>query len=153
LAKNNQLPILDAYATPGEDVGGFAIGDSLKAGVQLVIPLRQRTAKGQYQQAVYKIDKLNITERQQLQKILLEVDDAYSELKAQYQQYLAAKKAEEMAFKLQEGELMKFDMGDSTLFLLNQRERAFLEASLAVIDIQQKYLQAISQLQLAINSF
>lgn len=152
LARNNLLPQLDVFALPGLDTGGFSVGPTAKAGVQFSVPIYLRAARGQLQQANFKLDKLNVMERQLLQQIVLEVDDAYSQIQTSYQQYDAAKNEWTLAQAIEDGERKRFDLGDSTLFLLNQRERMTLEALFKVIDLRAQYLQAVANFKIVTNS-
>lgn len=141
-AKNQRLPIVDLFATPGYDTGGSSIGPSIKAGVILTVPLRQRTARGLIAAAQFKIQKLDLEQRLLLQQVLLEVDDAVSAINAAYQQYLAARREYELARELEQGERDRFDYGDSTIFLVNQRERLTAEAAVKLLDLEAEYHQA-----------
>ncbi len=141
-AKNQILPVMDLFATPGYDTGGNAIGPTLKAGVVLVVPLRQRTARGLIAAAEFKIQQLDMEQRLLLQQVLLEVDDAVSAINAAYQQYKAAEQEYQLAQELEQAERDLFDYGDSTLFLVNQRERATAEAAMKLLDLEAEYHQA-----------
>jgi outer membrane protein TolC len=59
----------------------------------------------------------------------------------------------ELAQRLEEGERIKFQLGDSTLFLVNQRERATAEARLKLIEIQAEYEQAAATFRAATVQF
>ena len=54
-----------------------------------------------------------------------------------------------LAKQLETGERKRFAAGDSTLFLVNQRERATAEALGRLIDIQLEYQQALLALDAA----
>lgn len=147
LAKNQLLPIVDLYAGPGIDTGAESIGPTFKAGVSVVVPLRNRTARGQIEQAKLKLQKLDFDQKALLQQVLLEVDDTVSELNMTYQRYDAANQAYRLAKQLEEGERTRFELGDSTLFLVNQRERSTAEALIKLIDLQAEYQQAAVRLK------
>ncbi|MEB3206512.1 MAG: TolC family protein [Vampirovibrionales bacterium] len=147
LAKNMRLPVMDLFATPGADTGGNSVGFTIKTGVVLTIPLRQRTANGMLAAAQFKLQKLDFEQRLLLQSVLLEIDDAVSAIRAAYAQYDAALKELAMAKSLEEGERLRFDFGDSTLFLVNQRERATAEVAMKVWDIQGEYYRALLNFQ------
>lgn len=144
LARNQRLPALEVTVAPGLDTGAFGAGATLKAGVSLALPLRQRTAEGRAQEAQLKLEKLELDQQLERQRILTEVDDAASAVRQTYQRYLAASQELELARKLEEGERQRFDLGDSTLFLVNQRERATAEAAVKVITLGAEYEQAQS---------
>lgn len=142
LARNQFLPIVDLYTGPGVDTGAGSIGPVFKAGVSVVVPLRNRTARGQVEQSKLKLEKLDLDQKAVLQQILLEVDDTASELNMAHQRYEAAKQAYQLARQLEEGERTRFELGDSTLFLVNQRERATAEALIRLIELKTEYQQA-----------
>lgn len=147
LAKNQRLPIVDLYAGPGLDTGSESIGATFKTGISVMVPLRQRTARGQIQQAKLKLGKLGFDRQALMQQIKIEVDDAASEINMAYQRYQAAAQAYNLAKQLEDGERNRFSYGDSTLFLVNQRERSTAEAKIRLIEIQAEYQQASVRLQ------
>ena len=147
LARNQLLPVLDLYAGPGIDTGENSIGPLFKAGVTLVVPLRNRTARGQVDQARLKLQKLDLDQRALVQQILLEVEDTASELNMTQQRYEAARQSYLLAQQLETGEQSRFALGDSTLFLVNQRERATAEALIKCIEVQTEAQQALARLR------
>lgn len=144
LAKNQRQPGIDLTFSPGRDTGFAAIGNTLKAGVTFTLPLRQRTADGRIGAASLKLDKIELDTLNERQRITTEVFDAVSAINTSYERYRAAEQEVELAKKLEEGERTKFQLGDSTLFLVNQRERATAEAKVKLIEIQAEYEQAVA---------
>lgn len=144
LAKNQRLPALDLGFSPGRDTGFGAIGNTLKAGISLTIPLRQRTADGRLSQANLKIEKLALDLINERQRITTEVFDAISAINTAYDRYRATQQEIDLAVRLEEGERTRFALGDSTLFLVNQRERATAEARVKLIETQAEYEQAVA---------
>jgi outer membrane protein TolC len=138
---------------PGRDVGFGSIGTTLKAGVVFELPLRQRTADGRIAQALLKLQKLDLEERMLRQKITTEIYDTASAINTAWQRYLATKRELEAAIVLERGENQRFLLGDSSLFLVNQRERATAEARNKLIDVQAEYEQARAALRLATMQF
>lgn len=143
LARNQRLPALEVTVAPGYDTGEFGAGATLKAGVSLGLPLRQRAADGRAEDARLKLEKLELDRQLERQRILTEVEDAVSAVRQTYQRYLAASRELELARRLEQGERQRFDLGDSTLFLVNQRERATAEAAVKVIAIRAEYEQSL----------
>lgn len=144
-AKNQKLPEANVYAYPGTDTGNESVGFTLNAGVELIIPLRQRAAKGLIKVAEYKTNQLDIEQRLVLQNVLLEIDDAFSAINAQYQQFIAAKNEYELAKKLEAGERDRFKFGDTSLFIVNQRERMRAETAIKLLNIKAKYYKAVAR--------
>lgn len=142
-AKNQLLPAADLFATPGYDTGHNSVGFTVKTGFSIVIPLRQRTATGLVKAAEYEIHKLDMNERLLLQDILLQVDDSVSAINAAYEQFIAARQEYELARVMEQGEKERYNLGDSNLFLINQRERATAEAAVKMLDIKAGYYKAV----------
>jgi hypothetical protein len=148
LAKNQMLPLLDLFLSSGFQAGDDSVNPSLIAGLDISVPLRIRSASGRKNQAELEIRKLNIQERQLIQNVFLEIEDSYSELKIAYDRYLAAKQDFELSKELEQGERTRFELGDSTLFLLIRRQRAAVEANIELIRTIRDYFRAKARLQL-----
>ncbi|MBS2034579.1 TolC family protein [bacterium] len=135
LAENDRLPALDLSVSPGLDTGPKSIGLTYKIGLQLTIPLATRSADGRLQAARLKSDKLDLDQVQEIQRILTEVRDAASMLNTSHGRLAPALESYKLARQLEEAERLKFSLGDSTLFLVNQRERATLAEAQKLIEI------------------
>lgn len=144
LAKNLLLPTMDAYALQGADTGKNGIGPVVRGGVNISIPLRQRTAHGLILAAETKLQKLTFDEAVERQRITAEVDDVVSAINTSFEKSLALAAEVEKAKSVENGEKLRFSAGDSTLFLVNQRERATAEAKVRLIDAHVEYLQALT---------
>ncbi len=149
LARNQRMPAIDLTFSPGRDTGFGSIGNTVKAGVSFSLPLRQRTADGRISAANLKIQKLEFDLANERQRIATEVLDAVSAINTTYGRYLAAQQEVELAVRLEQGERDKFALGDSTLFLVNQRERATAEAKVKLIEVQAEYEQAVATFRAA----
>lgn len=135
LAENDRMPALDLTISPGIDSGQNNIGLTYKLGLQLTIPLANRSADGRLQAARLKSDKLDLDQVNEVQRILTEVRDAASALQTSHGRWAAALQSYRLAVQLEEAERLKFSLGDSTLFLVNQRERATLTEGQKLIEI------------------
>lgn len=144
LAENMILPAMDAYLTQGADTGPQGIGPVVRAGMAVSLPLRQRTARGQVQAAKLKIQKLNLDEKAERLRIQAEVDDAVSAMNTSYERWAATMLEVKKAKQVEEGERLRFGAGDSTLFLVNQRERMSAEAQMRLAEIHVEYLQSLA---------
>lgn len=146
LAQNNLLPQIDAFVTPGIETGHDSInGPVILAGITFSLPLFQRTANGKIRQAELTIDKLEVRRRQLLQEILIQVEDSVSMINTSYYRYQAEKLELKLAKQMEEGERIKFTHGDSTLFLVNRRERSTAEANINLIDAMIEYHKAVGR--------
>jgi outer membrane protein TolC len=153
LGRNQRLPILDLGISPGRDTGNRGIGTTFKGDLTLTLPLRQRTADGRVAAASLKLQKLDYEMANQKQTIRTEVADAVNAINTTYERYRAAEREVRLARQLEEGERKRFSLGDSTLFLVNQRERATAEAENKLIEIHAEYEQAVATFRAATGSF
>lgn len=139
LARNSLLPQLDALWSEGEDRGAGGIGRVRRIGVELSLPLFFRSARGLSRQARLSIEGLDWSERALKLRVANEVRDAVSSVNADARRLAAARREAELARRLERAERAAFDLGDSTLFLVNQRERASAEALGRVVDVLADY--------------
>jgi outer membrane protein TolC len=115
----------------------------MQFGLNFGLPLRLRTARGLMKEAQSKIKQMNIQEKQLLQAIFLDIENAYSQIDTSYDRYLFSQKEYALAQKLEEGERLRFELGDSTLFLLIQRERMTIESRIDMIKALGDYNYAL----------
>ncbi len=135
LAENDLLPILDMTFGPGWDAGFKSVGATYKVGLQLTIPLANRSADGRIAAAQLKSTKLSLDQVLEIQRILAEVRDAASLVSASEARLRPALESVKLALQLEKAERLKFAVGDSTLFLVNQRERATMSEAVKLIEI------------------
>lgn len=137
----------------GYDVLKTATGplfeNNFQYGLSLGIPLRLSQARGGYRKA-----KLNITETQlQLsqKKIQVEINvkSCFNELLALKSQVALQEKAYKNYQALQRGEEIRFQAGESSLFLINARENKALEALQKLQELKAKYFKTVNALQWA----
>jgi outer membrane protein TolC len=149
LAENDAKPDLSLTLQPGQDLGRLGIGETMKAGIAFSVPLNRWEATGRRDGARAKLAKL--TQEQELLKrqAALEVEDAASAVNTTEERYRAAVQEVDLAVRLEEGERTRFRAGDSTLFLVNQRERATAEARSRLIDVMAEYQQAVAAFRAA----
>lgn len=143
LARNDKKPRIDFFVSPGYDAGIGGVGFTVKTGVNMTIPLRTREADGRIQAARLRLQRLDVQQSHDLRTILVEVQDAANAVNNAVDRHRIAVKALTLAEKLEQGERIRFDLGDGTLFLVNQRERATADARMKVIDIEAEYAVAL----------
>lgn len=148
LAKNQILPRLDAYLNQGIETGQDSIGPTLEAGINLSLPLRVRSAKGQMQQAEFKIKQLNLQERQLIQNVFMEIEDTASQINTAYSRYIAANSEYQLSQKLEDAEREIFAQGDSTLFVVIRRQRDTVVAKTELIKTITDYYKARARFML-----
>lgn len=149
LARNMLLPTVNANFYNGADTGRNGIGFVTKGSVEFNFPLRMRNARGKTQSAQIKLEKISYEQRLLKQRVELQVMDAMSNLAALYERYLAAVQEVEQSRILEKGEQDRYYLGDSTLFVVNRRERDRAEAENKLVDVQSEYWQAVAGLRAA----
>lgn len=150
LAANDRRPAVDLVFNTGKDSNPDAfdeVGKKLKAGVLVEIPLARRAATGRLQAARLKMQKIDLDRTSESQRILTEVRDAASAVEAAYQRHAVAGEELKLAREMEQGERFRLEMGDSTLFLVNQRERARAESEMRVLEAFNDYNQALVTLR------
>jgi outer membrane protein TolC len=111
-------------------------------------PLLLRTAKGKIAAARLKLDKLAKDRQSEEQRIRNEVLDAISAINLAYKRVVALEKQVEKADAVYLGERERFAVGDSTVFLMAERERQLNEAKIRLIDGQVEFHMGV----LALNA-
>ncbi|MBX9692293.1 MAG: TolC family protein, partial [Cyanobacteria bacterium] len=147
LARNNILPQADALYTQGYDTGEGGIGNVFRAQVLFSQPLYVRSARGQIKAAHFNIEALSDEERAERQRIVSEVLSAAATINAAYARFLTVRIQTQKAEQVYQGEKKRFEFGDSTVFLVTQRERQLFDARIQLIDAQRDYLQALARMQ------
>ncbi len=147
LAKNDVLPQADALYTQGYDTGGSGIGNVFRAQVQFSQPLYLRAARGRIKSARFGLEALEDELRAERQRIISEVMTAGAAINAAHQRYLAVTTQAQKSEQVYLGERKRFEFGDSTVFLVTQRERQLFDAKIRLIDTQIEYLQAMARMQ------
>ena len=143
LARNDKKPRVDFFVQPGYDAGNGGVGMTIKTGLSVTIPLRTREADGRIEAAQLRLSRLDVQQSNDVQTIVIEVRDAVNAVNNAVERHEIASKALALAEKLEQGERLRFELGDGTLFLVNQRERATAEARLKVVDIEADYAAAL----------
>ena len=143
LAKQALLPKLDAFLSPSFQTGDNGIGPALKAGLKYELPLRNRLAKGKLRIGELNLEALDLEYVLMYQALMADLEQTLADLEAQYAMYTAATGEWKTAQALEAGERTQFELGDSTLFVLNLRERESTEAFRKVIESEQAYHQAM----------
>lgn len=150
LAANDRRPAVDLVFNTGKDSNPDAfdeVGKRLKAGVLVEVPLARRAATGRLRAAQLKMQKIDLDRTSESQRILTEVRDAASAVDAAFQRHAVAGEELKLAREMEQGERFRLEMGDSTLFLVNQRERARAESELRVLEAFNEYHQALVTLR------
>lgn len=141
LSDNRVAPRLDLFGEVSKDLGN---GPSelvkslqepvLEVGATLSVPLWLRKARGKRDSAEAKLDATESKADFARDKVLYEVQDAYSAERAAQERLKAAKAAATAAEQLAQGERTRLDLGATTLLFVNIREQQAADAEVSVID-------------------
>lgn len=132
LARNDLLPALDLFSQVSRDAGGgpgsFA-GTEVDAGVAFNMPAQRRQGRGALQAALAALSRIDAELRFARDRVRAEVEDAASALDAALQTLSLVQDELDVARQLEQAERDRFDLGESTQFLVNLRELATADAA------------------------
>lgn len=120
-----------------------------KYGVSFYSSVFLRKERGKLQLTNYKIQQSQFQLQQGKREIENRILIAYNQLVTAEQMINIQQRLVQNASLLRNAEEMRFESGESSLFLINQRERALLEAQSKLAELTAKYAKAKYQLQWA----
>ncbi|MCE9501677.1 MAG: TolC family protein, partial [Leptospira sp.] len=142
LAKNQTKPGVDLVVSASQDLGTGSETrkqPEMDASIVFSLPLQTRTQKGRIGIAKAQNAKLEEQEKFVRDRIAADVKNANSLLDATSKRIILVQKETESTKKLQIAEKFRYEVGESTLFLLNLRKQASLEAEIKVIEAQTEH--------------
>ncbi len=116
----------------------------LEMGLVVDIPILNRANDGRVKAADAQITRLEDQKRLMQDRVGAEVSDALSALEASRQRVLVARREVGLATELENAERQRFELGDSTLLVVNLREQATAESKLREIDALVDYQRALA---------
>lgn len=120
--------------------------NSFQYGISIGIPLRLSAGRGEYKTAKLKITETKLQQYQKIQQLENKIKSYYNELAALKTQVSLYEKAVQNYNTLLKGEETRLLNGESSLFLVNNRESKTLEALQKLTELKVKYFQANSLL-------
>ncbi|GAB4142195.1 MAG: hypothetical protein Tsb009_12370 [Planctomycetaceae bacterium] len=147
-AKNLMQPSLNAVFSGSQDVGKPTSSKrdksefELESGLYLNVPIQRRKARGKIQAVEGKLAQISIKRRFTRDKIVTDVQTAYAVLTAAYQRIGQARRAYELAKRMETAEWEYFKAGDSNLLEINIRESQTAAAAATLVDALLRYFQA-----------
>lgn len=123
--------------------------NNYKFGFDFGLPLRLSQGRGQYRAAKIKIEQTNLDLVQTRLAIENKIKNYFNEVAVLQSQIRISEDNLENYQKLFRGEDIRFRIGESTLFLLNQRENKVLEARQKLLELKTKLFTSIIALQWA----
>ncbi|MFD1141801.1 TolC family protein [Larkinella insperata] len=117
-----------------------------KIGVDFTFPLFLRKERGKLRQVQLKSQQLALERQQTGRDIVNGVQAAWNELKALEGQLTLQRQTVTNQQALLQAEQQKFDMGESSLFLINSRETKLIDLQVKQAELQSKYQKAVANL-------
>ena len=156
LSKNQLLPKLDLIFDASKDYGsGSNKKEVTEYRGQLVLefPLLFRSPIGKFNSSAAAMEKFDILQDFTRDRILQINKDSISALIASDERIQAAQKELEFSQKVENGEKVKFRHGDSTIFMINQREQATADAQNRKIDALVEFKKSIVDYNASVGRF
>lgn len=167
LAKEQLLPKLDVEYNllgdgfdlnnrPKSDNGEAGLDQLLtqnfKWGLQFEMPLFFRKQRGKLEQKAIKVSQTELKRKQKALNISNKVQNYYLELQNMQSQVELLERTVENYATLLEMEQVKFEIGESSVFLLNSRELKLIDSRIKLVSVKAKYLKTFWKLQEALGA-
>ena len=131
----------DFYLRPDAFEGQY-MGGNYKLGMSFNVPLFLREERGKLQLTKAKLQTNNLELQQTTREVENNLLAAFNEWQVLAEQIKLQEQMVENADKLRNGEVIRFQNGESSLFLVNSRETKLLEAQLKLFALRTKYAKA-----------
>ena len=118
-------------------------------GIGIKIPLLFRQGRGEYKMAKLKLEENSLYFKQKIIETENKIKDYFNRVAILQNQVIIANSALLNYTALLRNELLRFNNGESSLFLVNSRENKVLEIKQKIIELQVKLLKAIYTLNWA----
>ena len=120
--------------------------NNYKLGLSFSQPLFLRQELGKLQLTKIKQQEVGLQQSHTVREIENALQAVYNEWLALEEQIALQERMVANARMLQEGEVVKFQSGESSLFLINSREQKLLEAQIKLYNLRSKYAKTKAQL-------
>lgn len=152
LAGNDLLPSLNLFADVSRDYGTGPVsrqGNEVAAGLFFEVPVQRRKASGKLVQAQAKRAAIDAELRFAQDRVRADVQDAASALRAAFASVEIVRQELTVARELESLERDRFQLGDSTQFLVNLRELNTADAAFREIKSLADYQKALAEFEAA----
>jgi outer membrane protein TolC len=141
LAREFQKPMIETKAEWYYSIGKSNF-DNIKLGLNMSVPLLFRSATAQVELFNITLDRVNLQRTQTARFVNADIDNALSALQRALERTDAAEREARYATLMEEGERKRFTAGETSLLIVNLRERAAAEARVRVVTARADYLRA-----------
>ncbi len=138
-AKGN---ILNRDFNPLKNVGIPLLQNNNRWGIGIKIPLLFRQGRGEYKMAKLKLEENGLYFKQKIIETENKIKDYFNKTKILQTQITTANSSLLNYNALLRNELLRFNNGESSLFLVNSRENKVLEIKQKIIELKLKLLKA-----------
>jgi outer membrane protein TolC len=143
LLREKMKPKLDlnynVLQTPGNNISEVRGLDNYNWGLKFSVPLLLRSERGALKMNELKVENTNFQVQQKRLEILnkaRQYQNTFQNISGQLKNY---EKIVTQYKQLLEAELRKFELGESSIFLINSRQMSLVNAELKFIELQSKY--------------
>ncbi|MEY4828993.1 MAG: hypothetical protein RLZZ562_789 [Planctomycetota bacterium] len=155
LAENQTLPNLDLVVEAARSLSDGPYTDredmELFIGGELKLPIQRRDALGRREQAIARVAQALIDEKFARERIVNDVTDARSAVRAAFEQISNARRNVELGRELVAAEQRAFELGRSDLLRIQLREVQLADAQVLELDAYLAYRRARADLRAAIG--
>jgi len=141
LARENLKPELNLSwkQFAASDFGGGAVDiNDNQVALTFKVPLFLRSSRAQAQSSKIQLNNAELMLKQKLRELSLQVQAQFNEVRQLQKQSEISNRIAENFLQLARAEEREFGMGESSLFLINQRENKYQEARLKAFQVQAK---------------
>jgi outer membrane protein TolC len=149
LARGQQRPDLKLKAQVVSFENGPTDVSDVKLGFEISQPLFFRDDRSDADLARIERRQVTLKKDQTRRKIRADVEGAFVDLRQSRRQVEAARERVDLARRLQEAEQRRFEVGESTLFLVNKREQDFAKARKALVAARASVARAVAEVRWA----
>lgn len=149
LTRGQQRPDLKLKAQVVSFENGPADVSDVKLGFTLSQPLFFRDDRSDAELARIERRQVSLKKEQTRRKIRADVEGAFVDLRQSRRRVDAARERVELARRLQQAEQRRFEVGESTLFLVNKREQDFAKARKALVEARASVARAVAEVRWA----
>ena len=149
LATSQQRPNLKLKAQAVSYENGPMDVSDVKVGFEIEQPLFFRSSRSEAERARLETQQIRLKQDLTRRKIEADVDAALVDLRQARRRVEAARERVRLARRLQQAERRRFEIGESTLFLVNQREQSFAKARKSLVAARIDVARAYAQVQWA----
>lgn len=153
-ARNQLAPAIDLSVAGSQDLGAGSptrTPAELEASVFLDLPLQTRQLRGRVEAADAALSRLRLQADFARDRAVADIQDAHAAQEAAYRRFALAHQERTLATKLEQAELERFKLGESTLLIVNLREQATADAAMREVDASADYQRARATLRNAMG--